>query len=121
MLPPTRVRELLEASRRAGVPWEAAWPAALAEVEEDVWREVLSSTTAAWQRAYLLEAPTRGDLAFDILGRDDAGELLRLDAPHRCRECDAVIVYAGPGRRDYCDDRCRRLAAYRREPAKVAA
>jgi hypothetical protein len=62
MLPvsvPARVRTILAAQRRAGIPFQTAWPAALDAVLEDEgaseqkrWRAVLTDTRDFWEAAY---------------------------------------------------------------------
>lgn len=123
MLPPVQVRQVLEASRRAGVPFGEAWPAVLESVEDERWREALSQTSNTWRRAYLLEPPTECDRAVDVLSRGLAGELAALDAAAHCPVCDRPVEPGPRTRRDrvYCSTRCLKIASSRREVLDVAA
>jgi hypothetical protein len=114
MLPPVRVREVLEASRRAGVPFGDAWHRVLDSVEGDRWRGALAETASTWPRAYTLEPLTAGDLALDLVSRGLANELADLDAPARCPECGGVVP-ASRSRRErvYCSRACSRVVTDR--------
>jgi hypothetical protein len=123
MLPPARVREILQAARRASVPFGQAWPAALAAVTDERWAETVAQTAATWRRCYELEPPTRRDIAVDTLSRGLAGELADLDALGRCPVCDGRVVQHPRARvpRVYCSETCRKIASARRERLDVAA
>jgi hypothetical protein len=123
MLPPVRVREVLEASRRAGLPFGEAWFTVLDSIEDEKWREALAQTANTWRRAYLLEPPTECDRAVDVLSRGLAGELANLDAPGHCPVCDNVVERGVRERREktYCSHACQRIANGRRELLDVAA
>jgi hypothetical protein len=99
----------------------AAWPLALTGVDEQ-WLEPLHGTRNAWARAYR-GAPVRpAERALDLVARDDAGELVDLDAPLRCPTCGNTFE---PHPRApvaiYCSRRCQKRAADRRDREHVAA
>jgi hypothetical protein len=57
VIPPVHVREALAVSRRAGVPFEEAWPSALTLAVSDrtaherrVWQMALAGTRDGWER-----------------------------------------------------------------------
>jgi hypothetical protein len=116
--PPVRVREVLEAARRSGVPFGQAWPAALDAVEDDRWLEALAQTAGTWKRAYALEPVTTGETAIDLLSRGLAGELANLEALAHCPVCDARIRPQKWARREqvYCSSRCLKVAWGRSHP-----
>ncbi len=117
-LPPVRVREVLEAARRAGVPFADAWPAALDAIDDVRWLEALAQTANTWRRAYVLEPVTAGETAIDLLSRGPAGELADLGVLARCPVCDMRIVPHPRARREtvYCSNRCLKAAWNRSHP-----
>ena len=119
--PAVTVREVLEAARRAGVPFPAAWHTAINEITDKKWAEALAQTSNTWRRAYQLEPPTDRDRAIDQLSRRLTGELADLDAAMRCPVCDEVVVRDGRGAKVYCSTRCSKIAFGRREVLDVAA
>lgn len=116
MNPAVTVREVLEASRRAGFPFGAAWPHALEQIDDDEWLAALTATAVTWARAYR-RAPVRApEAALDLMARGDAGELVELDALPRCPVCDNVVrgqPHAPAA--TYCSRACQKHAADRRD------
>jgi hypothetical protein len=60
-----QLRSCLAEQRRAGQPFEAAWPAALRQLPRGPWpwRPAVQATRDAWRRAYLREPPTPSEQA----------------------------------------------------------
>lgn len=112
MLPPARVREVLEASRQAGQPFPDAWQAAMAVVrgrERDAWLSALRSTADAWARAYAGSPLTPPERALAFAGTD-----LEPLSAMRCVWCRKPIDATGRGqaRRRFCCDDHRRQYHY---------
>jgi hypothetical protein len=55
-----QLRSRLAEQRRAGQPFEQAWPSALSQLPRGPWpwRPAVLATREAWRRAYLREPPT---------------------------------------------------------------
>jgi len=126
MTPAEQLGQILADARRAGDPFELAWPAALtaavrgsATSDRGAWLAALQATRGAWRAAWERRAPTRAQRALVAVAEDDERAPLEPgdDGTAFCARCDAPILAEPrrPGARaTYCSLRCRRSASVAR-------
>lgn len=120
---PRKLRDALAASRREGVPFEAAWPAAL-EAALDVasnreerrqWSVRLAADMPIWAAAYARVDTGTPDLT--ALVEDRRVPI----AKGVCERCDEPIPHSRRGLARYCGEPCKRAAARERDRFPAAA
>jgi hypothetical protein len=80
--PAEQIRRTLAEQRNAGLAFDDAWPAALAEAtrgggDRSAWRDALRATEFAWRCAYERRAPRASERAL-VVAHDLAGVEVRL-------------------------------------------
>jgi hypothetical protein len=125
MTPAEQLGQILADARRAGDPFETAWPAALsaavsgqATPDRAAWLAALQATRVAWRAAWERRPPTRAQCALAAVADDEERVPLEpADNGTYCQRCDAPILAAprqrGP-RAIYCGGPCRRAASVAR-------
>lgn len=121
---PVQLREALDAARRAGVDFEAAWAVALNDISGE-WLEVFRAHEPHWRDAYERLPATRRLRAVRVVASDEDAdlELVPIGAGF-CRRCEQPLPppHSKQGReRLYCSDRCRRAASRPRRKQKQKA
>lgn len=117
-----RVREQLAEHRRAGLPFDAAWPAtmrALPATEREVWAETLEATAHAWEAAYHRLPATQPERALSAAGGDPEREIPTGQADpweRACQGCGGPIGAHRQRNAVYCGCACQR-AVYRERVA----
>lgn len=118
--------ERLAAARRAGLRFDDAWPAALAEAvntaswEREQWREAFSGTVETWRAAWERRTATRPERALLALVTPGGARLPERACAHCQREIPPERGKRG-ARPLYCSYRCARRAAYQRERERERA
>jgi RNA polymerase-binding transcription factor DksA len=115
--PAAALRLDLDAARRAGLPFEDAWPVATARAvhgqradERAEWSAAFTATAAAWSAAWHGRAATRAQRAVHALAVDD--ERVAMPEHGACSRCDAPLPPPRHGQtRKWCSDGCRRAAS----------
>jgi hypothetical protein len=116
-----KVREALAEHRRTGLPFGAAWTAALAALpaaERDEWFEALQDTAGSWKAAYQHRPATRAELALLAAGDPEREPTDEPDAWERiCAMCQGVMPATKQRNARYCSYGCQRAAHGRRVAA----